>query len=67
MDVTPIDTKNEAQIVSMNQVFNVVHKYHTTLLSSNYQEDRSTGTEFEPAKLRICCHTNAILGLILKK
>ena len=67
MDAIPIDTKNEAKIVSMNQVFNVVHKYHTTLLSSNYQEDRSTGTEFEPEKLRVCCHTNAILGLILKK
>ena len=28
---------------------------------------KATGTEFESEKHRVCCHKNAILGLLLQK
>ena len=43
MDVTYIHSTNETNIISINDDVNVFHKYYAPLLSSNRQEDVSTG------------------------
>ena len=50
----------------MNDDGNVAHKYFAPFLSSNTQENVSTGTEFESAKFRVCHHKNMIMDLLLK-
>ena len=43
MDVTYIYYKNKTNSISMNDDFNVLHKYYAYLLSLNNQEGVSTG------------------------
>ena len=44
VDVTYINYTNETSIISMNDDVNVFYKYYSHFLSSNNQEDVSTGT-----------------------
>ena len=62
LDVITFDSTNETNIIYMNRDINVVHKYYAPSLSSNHK--KATGTEFESEKRRVCCHKNAILGLL---
>ena len=67
MDVTPIDSTYETNIIPMNDDVNAVQKYYAPFLLSNFQEYISTGTQFEPEKIRYRIHKNVIMYLLLKK
>ena len=51
----------------MNYDENFIHKYYAPFLLSRNNEDVSSGSEYDSAKQRVCCHNIFIFGLLLKK
>ena len=51
----------------MNANGNFIHKYYAPFLSSNNNEDISSGSEYDSVKRRVRRHKNTILDLLLNK
>ena len=66
-DVTSIQYIIETNDISMNDNETFIHKHYAPFLTSNNNEDVSSGSEYYSEKRRVRCNKKINMGLLLKK